>query len=282
MTTTSPGSKLKMLSYTENNINADMSFIPVYPDKYNCANIEGDDKQYGCYNIELLGKSKNIDRYVDNTNPNPDPNFNLDSFVGNKKFGRVYEDYLEEYDKTFVVTENEALNSNMDKYCRKEGGNVISFTWQFDIEQRSGKEFSDGSIDDFKIMIFNKNTLGKNPYYFGDLTALIGGRWADYTSFINDQNSNERIYTDDTLLEGQMVTVVGQNKVDGSSTSIENNQIYNISGIKFEFDKKKRTLTTTFVKTDCNIDSSVNKDTIRYLMFNTRDITVFEYYHLLD
>lgn len=280
--TMTTNTKLDKISYTEHNVNADMSFIPIYPSKTTEFQVKDKNKQYSCYNIELLGKSKDIDGYIDNTNPSPDPNFDIDMITKNRKFGRVYEDYLDEYDKTFIVAENESLNSNMDQHCQKSGGNVDNFVWKFDLEHETGKTFLDSSIEDFKIIIFNKSTLGKNPYFFGDLTALVGGKRADYTSYLDDQGSNERTYEDDTLLEGQKITVVGQNPVSGKVSSIDDNTIYNISGIKFDFDRKTKTLTTTFEKNDPSIDSSVNKNTVRYLFFNTKDITVFEYYHLLD
>ena len=167
MVTTSPGNKITEMSYSESNLNADMSFIPIYPDKSKRSLIETSMKEYGCYNIELLGKERNIDSYISDTNPNPDPYFDVNSINENEKFGRVYEDYLEEYDRTFKVVENESINSNISGYCVNNGTSVKAYEWAFDIGDIEYDE-----IDNFKILIFNKNTLGKNPFYFGDLTSL--------------------------------------------------------------------------------------------------------------
>lgn len=274
MVTTSPGNTLKMIKYVENNINADMSFIPVYPDRNYSSVIKNDMKEYGCYNIELLGRERNIDKYISNTNPNPNPYFDSGDIGENEKFGRVYEDYLEEYDKTFTTFENVSLNSNMEGYCRIDG---TGYEWTVDL-----KNIDDGAVDDFKILIFNKNTLGKSPYYFGDLTALTSERLADYKSALNDGGSNERRLSDDTTKEGCEFVVTGTNPVNGMTSGIDDNTIYNISSIRFRFDRANRRITTTFKKEDPSIDSSVNQGTVRYVLFNTRDITVFEYYHLFD
>ena len=277
--------KLNEISYTENNINADMSYIPVYPDRERETIIPEDNKEYKCYNIELLGRERNIDTYIDNTNPNPNPNFDIDEINENKKFGRVYEDYLEEYDKTFITTENDSINSNIKGYCKHESSEdsqVIGYSWSFTLGDINHNTYSDADVEDFKIIIFNKDTLGKNPYYFGDLTALVDGRAADYTYYMSDQTSNERKYTGDGLLEGEEYVVIGQNPVDGRTSGIDNNTIYNIANISFKFDREAQILTTEFTKDDVDIDSSINKGQIKYVLYNTKDITVFEYYHLFD
>ena len=134
MVTTSPGKTMKELSYTESNINADMSFIPIYPDREYSSVIENDMKEYGCYNIELLGRERNIDAYIGNTNPNPDPYFDADDINENEKFGRVYEDYLDEHDRTFMTVENDSLNSNMTEFCQFGLDQKISgYRWTFDL-----------------------------------------------------------------------------------------------------------------------------------------------------
>lgn len=78
-------------------------------------------------------------------------------------------------------------------------------------------------------------------------------------------------------------SAVGINRLNrAESSSIENNTIYNISNIRFRFDAGKRQIITVFEKEDPSVDSSINKGTVKYVLFNTRDIRVFEYYHLFD
>jgi hypothetical protein len=272
MVTTSPGKKITEMSYSESNLNADMSFIPIYPDKSKKSLIEASMKEYGCYNIELLGKERNIDSYISDTNPNPDPYFDVNSINENEKFGRVYEDYLEEYDRTFKVVENESINSNIEGYCVNNGTSVKAYEWAFGVG-----DIEDGEIDNFKILIFNKNTLGKNPFYFGDLTSLVTATQADYTRYIDTSN------TANTISGYHEYNVVGTNRLNRTeSSNIENNTIYNISNIRFRFDTGKRQIITVFEKEDPYIDSSINKGTVKYVLFNTKDIRVFEYYHLFD
>lgn len=111
---------------------------------------------------------------------------------------------------------------------------------------------------------------------------MIDERAADYKSEMNSNGSNERKYNDDTLKEGCEIVVAGINPANGTTSGIDKNTIYNISNIKFRFDRDNRQITTSFIKDNKDIDSSVNRGTVRYVLFNTHDITVFEYYHLFD
>jgi len=108
------------------NTNADFSYLPLYPGvsseiQLKKSKISADEYQ----NVELLGRSKNIDGYIEITNPSPDPYFSYDTISGNYTFGRVYEDYQDFYDKTFKMFENPPLNTNINpSWTDGEGSSI--------------------------------------------------------------------------------------------------------------------------------------------------------------
>lgn len=106
-------SSIEFSSCQDYNINADISYLPSYP------GLSGEAKLYNkyagseYYNIELLGMSKDIDGLIKLVNPNPNPYVDYEGIISSTEFGRVYEDYIKEEDKTFVLLQNPSLNTNM-------------------------------------------------------------------------------------------------------------------------------------------------------------------------
>ena len=57
--------------------------------------------------------SKDIEHLIKLVNPNPNPYITYDSIISSSEFGRVYEDFVREDDKTFMMFKNPSLNDNM-------------------------------------------------------------------------------------------------------------------------------------------------------------------------
>ena len=93
-------------------MNADISYIPSYPSLSNEAKIYSKWPDQDWYDIELLGRAKDIDDFIKLVNPNPNPYLDYDSIMEEVAHGRVYEDYNKNEDKTFRLVLNPALNSN--------------------------------------------------------------------------------------------------------------------------------------------------------------------------
>ena len=84
------GGVLEFNGFSVNNSNADMSYQPLFPGR----NFTYPLNNAGDYeNIELLGVSKDISKWVDAVNVNADPFIDLSDILENRLFGRVYEDY---------------------------------------------------------------------------------------------------------------------------------------------------------------------------------------------
>jgi hypothetical protein len=89
---------MRLLETNRFNTNADISYTPIYPGVYtNLNSSQNNDYR----SIELLGNSRNIDDIIKRVNPTPDPYFTIEDIKNNHVFGRVYEEYNVDMDKTF-------------------------------------------------------------------------------------------------------------------------------------------------------------------------------------
>lgn len=185
---------LDIKSVKDYNTNADISYIPVYPGYENefnmpscygvldtdmsCRTISGDYQ-----NIELLGDSKDIERYIELVNPDPDPYFDYESVRENTEFGRVYEDYKAEFEKTFTLIENPSLNFNSpasygSRYSIYSTGN--KFIWTINLNRLNPTPFGIHDLKTMQVIVYNADTLGKNPYYIGKLWDFVEEQRLNY------------------------------------------------------------------------------------------------------
>lgn len=110
------------------NIHADMSYLPLHDgisSELSICNSDISANEY--FNIELLGRSKNnLDFYINMANPNPDPYFTEDTIRENFKFGRVYEDHQDYFDKSFRIIQNPGIHNNINETINV-GGRGVDF-----------------------------------------------------------------------------------------------------------------------------------------------------------
>lgn len=117
------------------NLNADMSYQPVYPGyhhKYVKPALSGYE------NIELLGKSKDIAKSIASVNPTADPYFELSDMLENGVYGRVYENYADvEQDiinNIFVIKSNPPFGENKkETESQPIGGADKYYAWDIDL-----------------------------------------------------------------------------------------------------------------------------------------------------
>ena len=105
----------------DHNINADISYLPSYPGLSNEMQIFNNSAiaENDYYTIELLGMSRDLDYGERLVNPNPNPYLDYEAITKDGMFGRVYEDYLVDYDKTYKLITAPAMNDNMVKQVRR-------------------------------------------------------------------------------------------------------------------------------------------------------------------
>lgn len=133
------------------------------------------------HNVELLGMSKDIDDAIKLVNPSPNPYLDYEAIVNDTSYGRVYEDYDASEDKTFKMISNPSLNPNSPRNCNglqvsyKDGDNYLEYAIPLaEISRRDGSQYSEKDYNNLKILVYNKMTLGKEPYLICDLKTLAG------------------------------------------------------------------------------------------------------------
>ena len=100
------------------NMNADMSYLPVYPGqacRFDITRTEISSDKY--FPVQLMGQSRNIDGIVKLINPTPNPYFTMEDITEKYTFGRVFEDYLSSDNKTLKILNNPPINPNPTVYA---------------------------------------------------------------------------------------------------------------------------------------------------------------------
>jgi len=106
--------------------------------------------------LELLGKSRNIDDMIASVNPNADPYFTIDDIKKNYLFGRVYEDYASDLDKTLKIVGNPRICTNpSDSSVRQEGSD---FEWIITLTSLFGdtdETYTGADYEKLKVLMYN-------------------------------------------------------------------------------------------------------------------------------
>jgi len=124
------------------------------------------------------------------------------------------------------------------------------------------------------VIVFNVNTLGKNPYFIEDLSSLTGGNpiTADY--------NNPTDFTD-VSISGTNLNIVGS-YYDNLMSRHDSNRSHGISSLVMSFNKTTKLLNLTF-KAENDLNTAyVDKNQVKVILYNTNDKSVFSYYHYLD
>ena len=98
------------------NLNADISYIPNYPGHNHEVQAFALYPNAEQHAIELLGPSRDIDKYLNLVNPSPDPYFDYEKIMDTEVFGRVYEDYNQDLDKSYRYLVNPLLGANSPSF----------------------------------------------------------------------------------------------------------------------------------------------------------------------
>ena len=283
-------------SISIHNLNADISYIPSYPSLSNEAKIYSKWPDQDWYDIELLGRAKDIDDFIKLVNPNPNPYLDYDSIMEEVAHGRVYEDYNKNEDKTFRLVLNPALNSNSPSEFSYSGLNtdlLVSYNdgddyiqYQILLDQiykPGGVPYSDVDYKNLKLLVYNKNTLGKNPYLMCDLNVLSTTPVElEYNKDPKTQTSEVSVLVSD--LERNQYYAVGTKDSFDLTNRCDSNHFNNIYKITVEFDRDSsfKLLTFKFYIKDKSFPFNVPAGAFDVLLHNPYDLTMFKYYHYLD
>jgi len=242
-------------------------------------------------NIELLGESKDIERYVELVNPNPDPYFDYQSVKENTEFGRVYEDYKVEFEKTFTMIENPSLNFNSPaqygkKYSIESTPN--QFVWTINLNRLNPTPFGIHDLKTMQVIVYNADTLGKNPYYIGKLWDFIDEQELNYNKPIDDGNTAD--FETSCVISMGLVKVTGTHRDIHTHSERDTNHIDMIDRITAvmyakEDDLANATLTFTFdVSQNAALRqfAKVPRGELKIMLYNNKDLEIYQYYHMLD
>lgn len=248
------------------NLNADASYIPLYPGENGKINtlLTEDEISSEYYNFELLGRSKDIDREIGMINVNADPYFNIDEIRKNYTFGRVYENYDQIFDKTILIRDNQDI--------LLKGGSTKEWT----ICLSDYNQYTDVDYDNLKVIFYNREIFGNNPYYIGTLQSL---KDKDV-----DCNYMDISKTEDTiLLSNPQIKISGTDDYFSKNTGTHmSNHINNIKDIKISFNSITKDVKITFFVENKNIDSFIAENMLQIVFYNPFDNQIFKFYHLFD
>lgn len=287
-------SLLKFKSAKIYNLNADISYLPIYPALSNEAIIYRNWNDEEQHSLELLGMSKDIDDIIGLVNPSPDPYLDYEKIVENDVFGRVYEDYNAKEDKTFRLISNPSLNLNSPKNQSSSGyqndlnvdvdlnSGFIEYKIYLDkTYTNSSNRYTERDFQHLKVLVYNVNTLGKNPYLMCDLTAISQ---EEQDLFYNDsQYLSEFKISANTMTQLEYYGIGTHNDIELVSRT-DSNHIPNIKRItcKYDPDGLEKILVFKFYLENKNIPVFIPKKEFSVLLTNPNDLTMFKYYHLFD
>ena len=286
------------------NVNADISYIPAYPGYDNEFNIpscygEYDDSlsyqtvpdEY--HNIELLGSSRNIDKYIQLVNPDPDPYFDYNSIMSSTEFGRVYEDYLAEYEKTLTLFENPSISYNSPdtyepSYAIDKADNILS--WSVKLNTLNPTPFNMHDIRSMKILVYNADTLGKNPYYVGQLSDFMSGAEIDFSYNEQLDAGNDAEQQTTAAVSNGDIRVTGTHRdirTHGQSDSNRIDMVDRMTGRLYADSNDLQNATFMFrFYIDENAPlkeyAHIKIGSIKVVLYNDKDLEIYKYYHLLD
>lgn len=264
---------------TVNNMNADMSYMPVYPGIEASADVydmQGDKT----LRIELLGRSKNIDDNIRNVNVDVDPYFDFNAISSNYIFGRVYEDVEFDKDRSLKCIKNPLINNNTNNEdVRVEDGSIV---WT--IRNLSEIPYEQNEIDNMKFVLYNSETLGKNAYTIGSLSS-VRGEWKSVENYMEAGNDIEiRVENVDGTTTESYINATGTYDGLSSINKIDNNNLENIKDIQVYYDDETRFFKIRFVIDDLSQIGTtfIKRDLLNFVIFSEKSLGMFNFYHFLD
>lgn len=263
------GGVLKFGGFSVNNANADMSYQPLFPGK----NFTYSINNAGDYeNIQLLGVSKDISKWIDAVNTNADPFIDLSDILQNRLFGRVYEDYESNLSDQLSIVDNDTFGDNavnQDNRPKSDNGKTY-FNWDIEFSQEPEK------LSSMSLVFFNAKSVGKNPYCVCQFSDIMG-RGEISVSYDSEENDSE-------------VTISGTHgkfslagtQLQDQNNRTDSNRLDNISCVTVSCLSGESKLNVKMFLEHPEIPTFIEEGTLRVVVFDDKNIEQFKYYHLLD
>lgn len=281
----------------QHQLNSDMGYSPLYTKNYygNVLDISHEIEE-SHQPIELLGKSKNIDKLIDNARLSTDPYITKEAIIDKYMYGRIYEHgskdislsaFLDENDKSLRIFDNKSFYMNMpDQYENGQHYGYYSGNFIWDI--RLDNKYSEKDMQRLKVYVYNVNTLGRNPYVAEDLSSIAKRsehlKDAEFLDANYDVHSKYDVSGVKFNIDNEDVFVCGtQNGVDQVDINFSN-KIENISNVKYKLVtlQNVKYLQFAFEVENEHAKGFIDTNEIKVILVNEFDLRFFEWYHLLD
>ena len=275
---------------TSYNLNADISYIPNYPGHDHEVKMFSLYPNVEHYSVELLGQSRDIDKYSNLVNPSPNPYFDYEKMMESNVFGRVYEDYDPNLDKSYKYLVNPFLGANSPIFEEDDWkevstiGSEIHYKVKLANLGEGESKYTQRDLANMQILIANPENLGKNPYAMCSLQELSSGTTLFYTT-ASDGVVDVKISADSFDSTEEYFAV-------GTPTSIKQkakssiNRFTNIESISAKYtnnpSSSEANLEFVFKIENPELPAFIDSGTFNILLHNPKDLTMFKYYHLLD
>ena len=181
--------------------------------------------------------------------------------------GRVWEGYNIDSDKSLQIEYNKKITSPKGEMY-------------FDYVISSLQDmvtYPDEHLSAIEVCLMNDENYGKNPYYTGKIIDLSTNDDDEFFDLnYNDEDDDSEV----KISAFQDIQIAGTyNILESNVNRTEINHIFGIESVKAHF--KDRKLTLRFYK-DADQNRMIPYHTLGCMIMNTKDIRMFEEYHLMD
>lgn len=255
------------------NLNSDASYIPSYPGDIGYTDVSK--TKYSdspTKSFEFLGDSGNIEDTIDLVNPNADSLKDISSYINEYTYGMTWEDYNPQQNNTLrQFTYNQIQEGSQNK------GRII---WSINLNEF---KYAEKDLSTMTLVMYNKRTNGKNPYYVGKLKNIAQTSERQYVSLKNDISSYQGEYEDHEVKSksNPRLTVTGTYDYFSKRTNRQDsNHLENVEDIQLYM--KDRRIVVTFCPQDYEKEYFIRNNTVTMVLCDPADLRVFNYFHILD
>lgn len=255
------------------NLNSDASYIPSYPGDIGYTDVSK--TKYSdspTKSFEFLGDSGNIEDTIDLVNPNADSLKDISSYINEYTYGMTWEDYNPQQNNTLrQFTYNQIQEGSQNK------GRII---WSINLNEF---KYAEKDLSTMTLVMYNKRTNGKNPYYVGKLKNIVQTAERQYVSLKNDISSYQGEYEDHEVKSksNPRLTVTGTYDYFSKRTNRQDsNHLENVEDIQLYM--KDRRIVVTFCPQDYEKEYFIRNNTVTMVLCDPADLRVFNYFHILD
>jgi len=222
-------------------------------------------------------------------NPSPDPYFDYEKIMDTQVFGRVYEDYNPDLDKSYRYLVNPLLGANSPSFESSDWKKVTTTSSEIYYKVKLANlgegesKYTERDLNNLQVLIANPENLGKNPYAMCPLVELSSGTMLFYTpqddvvdakissSSFDSTEEYFAIGTPTSIKQKARTSINRFSNIESISAKYTNDFSHGVVDLEFVFKIE-----------DPSKPAFIDSNKFNVLLHNSKDLTMFKYYHLLD